>query len=125
MNFVHFAAKLVFQMCCWSSHRVGPGKEYVRLRERVNSADLFPPGPVVSPKWTPVFGCCSSTFSRQRFCTRTTQADVMLRPWRELPRGAVGASWKLKAGPCQEACLSSVGEEKGRQRLAGTRLAVL
>lgn len=80
----------------------------------VGGAYLSPPGPVVSPRWTPVFGCCSSTFSHQLFCTLTTQGDAMIRPWRqELPRGpAVGASWKLKAGPCQEACLSLVREER-------------
>lgn len=101
-----------------SSHRVRPDKACVCAL--VSSAYLSPPGPVVSPRWTPVFGCCSSTFSHQLFCTLTTQGGAMIQPWRqELPRGpAVGASWKLKAGPCQEACLSFVREERDGPRLS-------
>lgn len=92
----------------------------------VSGAYLSPPGPVVSPRWTPVFGCCSSMFSHQLFCTLTTQGAAVIRPWRqELPREpAVGASWKLKAGPCQEACLPLVREERDRPWLAESRLSV-
>lgn len=80
------------------------------------STYLSPPGPAVSPRWTPVFGCCSSTFSHQGFCTLTTQGAAMIQPWKQelLTEPAGGASWKLKAGPYQEAYLSLVRDERDR-----------
>lgn len=82
----------------------------------LSSTYLSPPGHVVSPRWTPVFGCCSSMFSHQVFCTPTTQGAAMIQPWKqELPtEPAGGASLKLKAGPYQEAYLSLVRDKKDR-----------
>lgn len=106
------------------SHHVKPNK--TECVHPCQLSYLSPPEPVVSPRWTPVYGCCSSTFSHQLFCTLTTQGAAMIRPWRQgLQRGpAVDASWKLKAGPCQEACLLLVREQRDRPLLADSHMSV-
>lgn len=77
-------------------------------------AYLSPPGHVVCPMWTPVYGCYSSMFSHLLFYTLSTRRAVLLQPWKQGPlrEPAVDASWKLKVAPFQEACLSSKSRER-------------